>query len=65
MSEFGAGLIGALVGGAASIIGAWMQSRPANRASGETLAKASALSAYEALDGGQDLPNHGHIRGQS
>ncbi|MEU3948175.1 hypothetical protein [Streptomyces sp. NPDC029526] len=47
--EFGAALAGAFVGGIASIAGAWMQSRFSNKASRETLAKASATTAYEAL----------------
>ncbi|MFF5362961.1 hypothetical protein ACFY4I_26810 [Streptomyces scabiei] len=47
--DFGIALLGALVGGAASIGGAWMQSHFANKASRETLAKGSATAAYDAL----------------
>ncbi|MFD8072171.1 hypothetical protein ACFV3E_05910 [Streptomyces sp. NPDC059718] len=48
-TEFGAALVGALVGGLASIAGAWMQSWSSNKASQESLAKASATTAYETL----------------
>ncbi|WP_432030819.1 hypothetical protein [Streptomyces sp. 1222.5] len=48
-SEFGAGLIGALIGGLASIFGAHYQSKSADRNARETLAKASATTAYEVL----------------
>ncbi|MEU5709933.1 hypothetical protein [Streptomyces flaveolus] len=47
--DFGIALLGAVVGGAASIAGAWLQSHFANKASRETLAKGSATTAYEAL----------------
>jgi hypothetical protein len=47
--EFGAALLGAVAGGAFSILGAWWQSRSANKATALTQAQANAQRAFDTL----------------
>ncbi|MEU1481576.1 hypothetical protein [Streptomyces sp. NPDC005760] len=47
--EFGAALLGALAGGAFTILGSWLQARSANRATALAQAQANAQRAFDTL----------------
>ncbi|WP_327131998.1 hypothetical protein OG311_13490 [Streptomyces sp. NBC_01343] len=48
-SNFGSALLGAIIGGVASLLGASRQAKSANKTARETLDQATARSAYETL----------------